>query len=118
MAGLDAGLVYNTFPLMGGQLVPEGMFVLKPWWKNFFENVTTVQFDHRVLVGWMTVFDDAMSPRSDDDCCSQGVTTVTAISGLYVVALCSAKQLQLSRSAKLACHSLFAMSLLQVSNTM
>ena len=49
VAGLKAGLAYNTFPLMNGRLVPEGLFVLDPVWRNFFENITTVQFDHRVL---------------------------------------------------------------------
>jgi cytochrome c oxidase assembly protein subunit 15 len=49
VAGLDAGLTYNTFPLMDGQLVPDGYFLLMPVWRNFFENVATVQFDHRVL---------------------------------------------------------------------
>lgn len=49
VAGLKAGLVYNTFPLMGGRWVPEGLFVLTPAWRNLFDNVTTVQFDHRVL---------------------------------------------------------------------
>ncbi len=49
VAGLKAGLAYNTFPLMNGQWVPEGMFTLEPQWKNLFENVTTVQFDHRLL---------------------------------------------------------------------
>jgi heme a synthase len=49
MAGLKAGLTYNTFPLMDGRLVPEGYFILSPWWLNPFENVTAVQFDHRCL---------------------------------------------------------------------
>ena len=49
VAGLKAGYAYNTFPLMSGQLIPEGMFTLTPAWSNFFENVTTVQFDHRLL---------------------------------------------------------------------
>jgi len=49
VAGLKAGLAYNTFPLMNGQLIPEGLLTLNPQWKNFFENVTTVQFDHRLL---------------------------------------------------------------------
>lgn len=49
VAGLKAGLSYNTFPLMGGRIIPEGLFSLEPAWKNFFENVTTVQFDHRLL---------------------------------------------------------------------
>ena len=49
VAGLKAGLAYNTFPLMAGQWFPEGLFLLEPWPKNLFENVTTVQFAHRVL---------------------------------------------------------------------
>ena len=49
MAGLKAGLAYNTFPLMDKQLVPDGLFIIHPWWKNIFENVTTVQFFHRLI---------------------------------------------------------------------
>jgi len=68
VAGLDAGLVYNEFPLMGGRLAPPLSELLSPdyatlspttydnssnsntgLWRNFFENLTTVQFDHRVL---------------------------------------------------------------------
>ncbi len=49
VAGLDAGLTYNTFPLMDGQLVPDGLFQMEPVFINFFENITTVQFDHRLL---------------------------------------------------------------------
>jgi cytochrome c oxidase assembly protein subunit 15 len=48
-AGTHAGLVYNTFPLMDGHLVPSGYWQLHPWWLNPFENVTAVQFDHRLL---------------------------------------------------------------------
>jgi cytochrome c oxidase assembly protein subunit 15 len=49
VAGTDAGFSYNTFPLMGGRLVPEGLGMLEPAWRNVFENTITVQFDHRVL---------------------------------------------------------------------
>jgi len=49
VAGLDAGLVYNTFPLMDGDLIPEGLFDQTPLLANFFENIITVQFEHRVL---------------------------------------------------------------------
>jgi cytochrome c oxidase assembly protein subunit 15 len=48
VAGLDAGYVYNTWPLMEGQLVPEGLLFQSPWWINFFENHMTVQFVHRI----------------------------------------------------------------------
>lgn len=49
LAGLDGGLVYNTFPLMDGELIPGGLFVLRPLWKNLFENVTLIQFLHRII---------------------------------------------------------------------
>jgi cytochrome c oxidase assembly protein subunit 15 len=48
-AGTKAGLVYNSFPLMDGKLIPDGYFTVQPWWLNPFENVTAIQFDHRVL---------------------------------------------------------------------
>ena len=49
VAGLDAGLIYNTFPRMGNHWVPPDVSALSPWWKNFFENMATVQFNHRIL---------------------------------------------------------------------
>lgn len=49
VAGLDAGLVYNTFPLMDGEWVPQGLLDMEPAYVNFFENITAVQFDHRLL---------------------------------------------------------------------
>jgi cytochrome c oxidase assembly protein subunit 15 len=49
VAGLKAGFAYNTFPLMDGHWIPEVAFMQEPWWRNFFENIATVQFDHRVL---------------------------------------------------------------------
>lgn len=49
VAGLDAGMTYNTFPLMDGQWIPDGLLLLEPAWRNPFENVAMVQFDHRVL---------------------------------------------------------------------
>jgi len=49
VAGLDAGHAWNTFPLMGGRLVPPGYAVLSPWYLNAFENVAAVQFHHRLL---------------------------------------------------------------------
>merc|ERR1712216_792590 len=49
VAGMKAGHHYNTFPLMDGAIVPEGYFDMTPVFRNFFENIPTVQFDHRVL---------------------------------------------------------------------
>ena len=49
VAGLDAGMGYNTWPLMDGVLVPAGLDVIQPWWLNLFENALTVQFVHRCI---------------------------------------------------------------------
>ncbi len=49
VAGLDAGKIYNTFPLMDGQLTPPDGLALSPWYLNLFENIATVQFQHRIL---------------------------------------------------------------------
>lgn len=48
VAGLDAGMAYNTWPLMDGSVVPGDLFVQQPWWINLFENPKTVQFVHRL----------------------------------------------------------------------
>jgi heme a synthase len=49
VAGTRAGLIYNTFPLMDGSLVPAGYGQLHPFYLNWFENIAAVQFDHRLL---------------------------------------------------------------------
>ena len=55
VAGIRAGFAYNTFPLMNGAVVPPEIFMIDPWWKNFFWNMATVQFDHR-LIAWVLAF--------------------------------------------------------------
>lgn len=49
VAGLKAGLTYNTFPLMDGHLVPSGYSLLNPWLRNWTENIAAVQFNHRMI---------------------------------------------------------------------
>ncbi|HNP63370.1 MAG TPA: COX15/CtaA family protein [Woeseiaceae bacterium] len=49
VAGLKAGKIYNTFPMMGDYWLPPGLFALEPVWRNFFDNIVTVQLDHRIL---------------------------------------------------------------------
>jgi cytochrome c oxidase assembly protein subunit 15 len=50
VAGLDAGLTYNTWPLIDGAFIPDAarLWFNTPWWRNLFENTLTVQFDHRM----------------------------------------------------------------------
>ena len=55
VAGIRAGNAYNTFPLMNGNLIPPELFRIEPWYLNFFNNMATVQFDHR-LIAWLLAF--------------------------------------------------------------
>ncbi|MCR4266032.1 COX15/CtaA family protein [Nitratireductor sp. ZSWI3] len=71
VAGLRAGMTYNTWPLMDGALVPGGLFVQSPFWINLFENPKTVQFMHRlgayallVLAVWQALFVMRAAPRT------------------------------------------------------
>jgi cytochrome c oxidase assembly protein subunit 15 len=48
VAGLHAGLIYNSWPDMDGRVFPEGAFAVQPWWLNPFENPGLAQFDHRI----------------------------------------------------------------------
>jgi cytochrome c oxidase assembly protein subunit 15 len=70
VAGLRAGLIYNTWPLIDGSIVPSGANLLfdQPLWRNFFENALTVQFDHRMMayaVGALTLFHAIDAQRHD-----------------------------------------------------
>jgi cytochrome c oxidase assembly protein subunit 15 len=60
VAGLDAGMGYNTWPLMDGAIIPKGLLAMEPAWRNLFESALTVQFIHRGIayllvayLGWM-----------------------------------------------------------------
>lgn len=73
VAGLNAGYAYNTFPLMDGELIPSNLFAITPAWRSLFEDVTTVQFVHRLLAGLtligvlvfrLTLIKVALSPRA------------------------------------------------------
>ncbi|MDP2296331.1 MAG: COX15/CtaA family protein [Pseudolabrys sp.] len=65
VAGLDAGLTYNTWPLIDGAFVPDSarLWFIQPYWRNLFENTLTVQFNHRMLAyaifigAWLHAYD-------------------------------------------------------------
>ena len=71
VAGTHAGYIYNTFPLMNGVLFPDGLTALTPVWLNAFNNVLTIQFNHRWLAYGLIALvlfhrwrvNDASSPR-------------------------------------------------------
>jgi cytochrome c oxidase assembly protein subunit 15 len=89
VAGLDAGLTYNTWPLIDGAFIPDTarLFFETPLWRNFFENILTVQFEHRMLAYTLllaAVLHAADALRSTADKPTQ--------SGAVVVALAVATQ--------------------------
>jgi cytochrome c oxidase assembly protein subunit 15 len=89
VAGIRAGLAYNTFPLMDGHVVPPEIFMLEPWYRNFFDNMATVQFDHR-LIAW----------------------TLAVLVPLFWF---KSRNAPLSGSARLACNLLLIMLAVQIS---
>lgn len=89
VAGIRAGLTYNTFPLMNGYLIPPDLFVLEPWYRNFFDNMTTVQFDHR-LIAWILAF-------------------------LVPLFWYQSRQVKLSATTRLACNLFLLMLAIQIS---
>jgi heme a synthase len=87
VAGLRAGYIYNTFPLMAGGFAPAEYGQLAPWWRNWFENPAAAQFDHRLLAE----------------------ATWLAIAGLWLYGL----RLDLAARTRLLLHALFAAASLQ-----
>jgi len=55
VAGLDGGLIYTNFPMMGEHWIAADLFHLSPWWSNVFENPATAQFLHRLMSGFVAI---------------------------------------------------------------
>ncbi|XP_013409546.1 cytochrome c oxidase assembly protein COX15 homolog [Lingula anatina] len=89
VAGLDAGLVYNSWPKMADKWIPDDILAQSPKWKNIFENATTVQFNHRHL----------------------GELTATSITLFWLMS----RKVPLPPRARLAMNALFGMAMIQVS---
>jgi cytochrome c oxidase assembly protein subunit 15 len=88
VAGTKAGFAFNTFPLMNGHFVPLGYLALQPWWSNFFDNIATVQFDHR----WLAI------------------SLATFVIGAWLYA----RRFEVARRTRIVLNLLLAMILLQV----
>jgi cytochrome c oxidase assembly protein subunit 15 len=56
VAGLKAGLIHNTFPLMGNSIIHENTFSLSPFWKNLVDHKDGVQFIHRLIAYLLLLF--------------------------------------------------------------
>lgn len=82
VAGIDAGLASDSWPLMHGRFVPDGLGALSPWYINLFENPLTVQFDHRMVgylvVGWAVLHAAIMLRRGASGTGSAGALLIAA----------------------------------------
>ncbi len=88
VAGLRAGHLYNTFPMMGAHWIAPGMLSFEPWWRNLLENPVLIQFIHRCLA----------------------LTTLTLAAALWW----RLRRADLDTTQRLALGALAAMALLQV----
>jgi cytochrome c oxidase assembly protein subunit 15 len=124
VAGLRAGKIYNTFPMMGDHWLPPGLFALEPFWRNFFDNTTTVQFDHRLLaittfvlivVYWFRARRAELPPRA-----KRSTNALLHTTGLQVVLGISTLLLSvpvwLAASHQAVAMLLFAVALYQLHN--
>jgi cytochrome c oxidase assembly protein subunit 15 len=99
VAGLDAGLSHNTWPLIDGRFIPplDGLYAMTPAWQNHFDNVLTVQVQHRmlayavlVLVIWQAVAwlrDAPAAPAARSAVAVLGVAIVQALLGVATLLL-------------------------------
>ncbi|XP_008805173.2 cytochrome c oxidase assembly protein COX15 isoform X2 [Phoenix dactylifera] len=88
VAGNDAGHAYNSFPKMGDSWIPDDIFSMQPFIRNFFENTSTVQLNHRILA----------------------TTTLMSVGGLWL----AARKLDMHPAIKSLVGSVLGMTALQV----
>jgi cytochrome c oxidase assembly protein subunit 15 len=119
VAGLDAGLVFNTWPAIDGSFIPDpaGLWFLHPFWRNFFENTLTVQFDHRMMAYliWLVAMfhaNDAWDMRRETAgaLVLAGVVTLQAVLG--VVTLLAQAPIELALAHQVAAILLFTIAVM------
>jgi cytochrome c oxidase assembly protein subunit 15 len=113
VAGLHAGLVYNTWPDMNGHVFPDAPFFSSPWWINFFENDGLAQFDHRIgayIVAGVAAFIYARGIRLTG-CAKTSAKLVAAITAFQIF-LGIATLILMAPEALAAAHQVTAATLL------
>ena len=121
VAGTHAGLSHNTWPLMDGALIPDGLGAMQPWYLNAFENVLTVQFNHRMLayaIAVLAAVNVALAFRSGDRAARSAAIAVFALVLVQVVlgilALLSHLQIGLALAHQGGAVVLFGVALYQL----
>jgi cytochrome c oxidase assembly protein subunit 15 len=124
VAGLRAGRVFNTWPEIDGALIPSAarLFFEEPWWRNLFDNVLTVQFEHRMtayallaLAIWHAV--DAVRSRADKAVINGALWMVAAITAqamLGILTLLYQVPIDLALSHQAMAIVVLTLSVLQV----
>ena len=99
VAGSRAGYTYNTWPMMDGKFIPplENLFRQDPWWINFLENITTIQFEHRMFAyavfafalfhAWQALRKAAGSKAAKRAVAVAGLVTCQALIGIVTLLL-------------------------------
>lgn len=123
VAGLDAGQGYNTWPLMDGKFIPDGLGAMTPWYLNLFENALTVQFDHRMAAYVIAIWAVAHAGFATALLSSNPAALTSALTALAVLAqvalgvmtLLARAPLGLSLAHQTMAVILFALALLHLS---
>ena len=88
VAGTKAGFAFNTFPLMNGKLIPDGLFSMQPLILNIFENIATIQFNHRLLA--------------------------YVLAGFFIYLFLKSKKYKLDKNTRISINLLFVMLVIQI----
>jgi heme a synthase len=119
VAGTKAGLVYNTFPLMNGAVLPPDLLLLQPWYDNLVRNPATVQFVHRamacvviaaVAAAWWRSVRSGATPRTRAAAHAMALALALQL-GLGIATLLSGVALPLAAAHQAAALLLFTASL-------
>ncbi|MEM8812679.1 MAG: COX15/CtaA family protein [Pseudomonadota bacterium] len=86
VAGLDAGLAYNTWPLMADAFVPSGLWMMDPFWINHLDNVLTVQFQHRMMAYLLLALGSLVIWRVLSDGAQSNARHLALVTGVLLIA--------------------------------
>jgi len=87
VAGHKAGLIYNTFPLMNGQWIPDDFLFLTPWLMNFVQNPATLQLMHRfiAILTWGVILNYSLRERTREAIIWAFLATLQGILGVLTL---------------------------------
>jgi cytochrome c oxidase assembly protein subunit 15 len=121
VAGTDAGLSHNTWPLMDGAFIPDGLGAMEPWYLNAFENVLTIQFNHRMLayaIAVLAAVNVTLALRTGNSAMRATAMAVFAVVlaqiGFGILALLSHLQIGLALAHQAGAIVLFGVALYQL----